>query len=59
MTARAWHRLMHLLHWNAGVVVSCTDRRGTIWMAFRCAGCGRVTHKHPAGPDPSDEMFRD
>ena len=55
-----FHRLAHLLGWQRGHVVSAYDRRGNLWMAFRCELCGRVSDKglsvvsHPA---PADAEF--
>ena len=35
------HRLAHWLGLNLGRVVSALDRRGTVWIGFKCAECGR------------------
>lgn len=37
------HRIAHWLHWNLGTVVSALDERGTVWIGFRCATCGKVS----------------
>jgi hypothetical protein len=52
------HRLAHLLHWQLGHVVSAFDKHGTLWMAFKCQRCGKVTGIHASHRDaPSVETF--
>lgn len=40
------HWIAHLLGWNSGRVISKIDDDGNIWIAFQCAGCGVIKHKH-------------
>jgi hypothetical protein len=63
-----WHATMRLLavitHWlahltgqNLGTIVSVLDKRDTVWIGFRCTGCGRVSGIHVAHdqvPKPSE-----
>lgn len=56
------HWLAHLFGWNVGRVVSTYDKRMNLWMAFRCSGCGRVSHKGLNSfchQPPKDEDFRE
>jgi hypothetical protein len=56
------HAIAHLFGWNTGRVVSASDRRQNLWMAFRCSTCGRVSHKALNSfchPEPDDEDFRE
>lgn len=39
------HRLAHVFFWNYGEVVSAWSG-DTLWIAFRCATCGRCTGAH-------------
>jgi hypothetical protein len=41
------HRIAHWFGWQHGFVVSAYDRYGVLWMAFRCAKCGRLSHPGP------------
>jgi hypothetical protein len=40
------HRIAHRLGWNMGYVVSALDDRGTVWIGFKCARCGRIEGIH-------------
>lgn len=40
------HRIEHWLGWNTGKVVSALDKRGTVWIGFRCSQCGKVSGIH-------------
>lgn len=40
-----FHKLMHILGWNKGRVVSKVDACGDVWIGFRCE-CGRVEGWH-------------
>jgi len=43
-----WHRLMHLLGWNYGRVV--TRLYGdAIWVGFQCDKCRKITGWHRTG----------
>jgi hypothetical protein len=53
------HRIAHWLGWQRGFVVSAYDRYGVLWMAFRCAKCGRLSHPHPSLAEmPHPREFR-
>lgn len=42
------HWLTHLFGWNHGYVVS--EWSGdTLWIAFECSTCGKVSGAHPTG----------
>lgn len=50
------HRIAHWFGWNLGHVVSALDDRGTVWIGFRCATCGRISGIHASytqAPPPS------
>lgn len=49
---RARHRIAHWLGWNGGYVVSGTHA-GQVWVGFRCAGCGQVSHYAPSRRIPA------
>lgn len=42
------HCISHRLGWNRGCVVAATDCHGVVWVAFRCATCGKLDHAAPA-----------
>lgn len=56
---KAWlHKLAHWTGWNRGIVVAATDRRGLVWVGFRCQ-CGKLSGKHMGFvASPADEDFR-
>lgn len=41
---RLLHKMAHFTGWNRGTVVAATDRKGLVWVAYRCT-CGRITSK--------------
>lgn len=43
---RIRHRIAHWLGWNGGSGVSGIHGNA-VWVGFRCAGCGRVSHYEP------------
>jgi hypothetical protein len=43
-----WHRIVHWLGWHHGRVVSALDKRGTVWIGFRCGKCGGISGIHAA-----------
>lgn len=47
MIGREWlHNLAHFLGWNLGTVVAATDHgHDLVWVAYRCAKCGKVSGK--------------
>lgn len=56
---RLIHRLAHRLRWNFGWVVTAVDRRGTVWIGFKCSHCGRVSGIHASVLErPRQEDFR-
>lgn len=50
------HRIAHWLHWNLGFLVSALDERGTVWIGFRCATCGKVSGIHATQPPPMEHF---
>jgi hypothetical protein len=51
------HWLAHLTGHNLGNIVSVLDKRGTVWIGFRCRSCGRITGIHAAhdqAPKPAE-----
>jgi hypothetical protein len=56
MMIRWLHRLAHRLSWQLGTIVSAVDRRGTVWIGFKCATCGEVSGIHATHPPPSSEF---
>jgi len=59
---RIIHAIAHSFGWNTGRVVSAYDRNHNLWMGFRCARCGRVSHKALNSfchSEPRDEEFRE
>lgn len=51
-----WYRRLahHVAHWrglNEGRIVSALDRRGNVWIGFRCTACGQVAGIHMARTD--------
>jgi hypothetical protein len=51
------HWLEHRLGWYRGMVVSAIDGRGTVWIGFKCATCGRISGVH-ALDQPRHDVFR-
>lgn len=52
-----WHCFMHLLGLTRGSVVTALDKRGTVWIGFKCVQCGRVGGIHASyaqAPHPSE-----
>lgn len=40
------HRLMHLLGWNTGRVVTKLDEDRNVWVGFQCDKCGEISGRH-------------
>jgi len=40
------HWIAHLFGWNGGRVITKYDGNGDLWVAFQCAGCGKVSGTH-------------
>ena len=43
---RRRHAIAHVFGWNTGRVETRWDGKHTLWVGFRCDGCGKLLHEH-------------
>jgi len=41
-----WHKLMHILGWWSGGLVSKFDEDNKLWMGLKCSKCGKICGRH-------------